>query len=45
MNAVFETQAIGLGAWGLIVAVALVIYGVVEFEKWVRNRRRLHAGV
>jgi magnesium-transporting ATPase (P-type) len=42
MQYLFETQAIGFGAWGRIIAVAIAVFLIIEIEKWVwrfRNRR------
>lgn len=38
MNAAFGSQPIGLREWGLILIVSLVVYLVIEFEKWIRRR-------
>jgi Ca2+-transporting ATPase len=39
MNTAFGSQPIGLGAWGLIISASLVVYIVIEVEKWLRHRR------
>jgi Ca2+-transporting ATPase len=39
MNQVFATAPIGLKDWGLIVAVSLTGYLIIELEKWLRRRR------
>jgi len=38
MNTEFGSHAIGLRQWGLIVSTSLVVYIVIEFEKWIRRR-------
>lgn len=43
MNRLFHTAPIDGPAWGLILAVAVTVYVVVEVETWLRlqwNRRR-----
>ena len=39
MNTAFGSQPIGLRQWGMIIATSLVVYIVIEFEKWLRHRR------
>ena len=39
MNSVFETAPIDLQAWGSVVAFGLLVYLVVELEKWLRRKR------
>ena len=39
MNTAFGSQAIGLGEWGLIISASLVVYIVIEVEKWLRGRK------
>ncbi len=39
MNRLFHTAPLSLGAWSRIVAVAIGIFLVVEFEKWLRFGR------
>ena len=41
MHTAFGSQLIGLREWGLIIGASLVVYSVIEFEKWMRRRRRL----
>ncbi len=41
MNTAFGTQPIGLREWGLIIAASVVVYIVIEFEKWLRNRKNI----
>jgi Ca2+-transporting ATPase len=38
LNRVFDTAPIDLQAWGAIIAFGLVVYIVVEMEKWLRRR-------
>ncbi len=40
MNSLFDSAPIDVGAWVRIVAVSLILWAVVGFEKWVRGRRR-----
>jgi Ca2+-transporting ATPase len=37
MNTAFGSQAIGLQEWLLILSAALIVYIVIEFEKWIRQ--------
>ncbi len=39
MNTLFSAAPIGLESWARIIAVGLVIYFVIGFEKWIRNIR------
>ena len=39
MNIAFSSEPIGLREWGLILGSSLVVYVVIEFEKWIRLRR------
>lgn len=39
MNRAFSTAPIDLSAWGRILAVAVIAYALVEFEKWLARRR------
>ena len=41
MHTAFGTQPIGLREWGLIISASVVVYIVIEFEKWLRNRNFL----
>jgi Ca2+-transporting ATPase len=41
MNSVFETAPIDFQAWGSILAFGLLVYLVVEFEKWLRRKSAL----
>jgi cation-transporting P-type ATPase F len=43
MNRLFHTAPISLQTWGMIVALGLFAYLVVEFEKWIRFGRRAKA--
>jgi cation-transporting P-type ATPase F len=36
MNRLFHTAPIDGPAWGLVLAVAVIVYGVVEAETWLR---------
>ncbi len=38
MNSLLSSAPIGLSDWGLILAVGLISYVVVELEKWLRRR-------
>jgi Ca2+-transporting ATPase len=38
MNLMFHSAPIGFGAWGRIVAVAIIISFTVGVEKWLRNK-------
>jgi len=38
MNTAFGSQPIGLRQWGLIIGTSLIVYIVIEGEKWLRNR-------
>jgi Ca2+-transporting ATPase len=38
MNLMFHSAPISFGAWGRILAVALIAFFVVGFEKWLRQR-------
>jgi len=38
MNTAFSSEPIGLREWGLIISASLVVYIVIEFEKWIRRR-------
>jgi cation-transporting P-type ATPase F len=38
MNLMFHSTPIGLGAWGRILAVSLIVSFVVGIEKWLRRR-------
>ncbi len=38
MNVAFSSEPIGLRAWGLIISASLIVYIVIEFEKWIRRR-------
>ena len=40
MNMAFHSQPIGLGEWGVIIAASLIIYIVIEVEKWIRRRTK-----
>jgi Ca2+-transporting ATPase len=37
MNTAFGSQPIGLRQWGLIISASLIVYIVIECEKWLRN--------
>lgn len=39
MNWMFHSAPIGLEAWGRILAVSVIVFFVVGFEKWLRHRR------
>ncbi|OQX16296.1 MAG: carbonate dehydratase [Desulfobulbaceae bacterium A2] len=39
MNTAFGSQPIGLREWGLIIGTSLIVYIVIECEKWLRYRR------
>jgi len=38
MNTAFGSQAIGREEWLLILAASLIVYLVIEFDKWIRNQ-------
>jgi len=38
MDQLFSTAPIGLKDWGLVVAVGLVGYLVIELDKWLRRK-------
>lgn len=42
MNTAFHTAPISIDAWGRILAVALLVFVVVEVETWMTNRGRSH---
>jgi len=37
MHTAFGSQSIGLREWGLIIAASVVVYIVIEFDKWLCN--------
>jgi len=37
MNTAFSSEPIGLREWGLIISASLVVYIVIECEKWIRR--------
>jgi cation-transporting ATPase F len=37
MNTAFSSEPIDLREWGLIINASLVVYIVIEFEKWIRR--------
>jgi hypothetical protein len=37
MNWMFHSAPIGLDAWGRILAVSVIVFFVVGFEKWLRH--------
>ncbi|NTV49807.1 MAG: cation-transporting P-type ATPase [Geobacteraceae bacterium] len=39
MNTAFGSQPIGWLQWGLIISASLIVYIVIECEKWLRHRR------
>jgi Ca2+-transporting ATPase len=39
MNTAFGSQAIGREEWLLILSAALIVYIVIEFEKWIRHQK------
>jgi Ca2+-transporting ATPase len=39
MHTAFGSQSIGLREWGLIIGASVVVYIVIEFDKWIRNRK------
>ncbi len=39
LNKVFQSAPLGLAEWALVLGNSLLIYCVVEIEKWVRRRR------
>jgi len=39
MNTAFGSQPIGLREWWLIICASLVVYIVIEVEKWVRRKK------
>lgn len=40
MHAAFGSQSIGIREWVLIIGASLIVYIVIEFEKWIRNRKK-----
>jgi hypothetical protein len=42
MHIAFGSRSIGLREWGLIISASLVVYIVIEFEKWIRNSLKVH---
>lgn len=41
MHTAFGSQPIGLREWVLIISASLVVYLVIEFEKWLRARKKI----
>lgn len=41
MHTAFGSQPIGLREWVLIISASLVVYLVIEFEKWLRARKEI----
>jgi hypothetical protein len=41
MQHVFGTASLGVTEWTLIIAVSVVIYVIVEIEKWISTSRHL----
>ncbi|MDD2734745.1 MAG: cation-transporting P-type ATPase [Desulfuromonadaceae bacterium] len=39
MHTAFGSQSIGLREWGLIIGASVVVYIIIEFDKWIRNRK------
>jgi Ca2+-transporting ATPase len=39
MHTAFGSEPIGLREWGLIISASLVVYIVIEFEKWIHRRK------
>jgi Ca2+-transporting ATPase len=39
MHTAFGSQSIGLQEWWLIMGAALLVYIIIEFEKWIRYQR------
>jgi Ca2+-transporting ATPase len=39
MHTAFGSQSIGLREWGLIISASFIVYILIEFEKWLRNRK------
>jgi Ca2+-transporting ATPase len=37
MHIAFGSQSIGWREWGLILGASLIVYIVIEIEKWVRK--------
>ena len=37
-NAIFQSAPIGLQEWGMVLSSGLLIFVVVEIEKWIRRR-------
>ncbi len=40
MNRMFHSAPVSAASWLKVLAVALIAYGVIGFEKWLRSRRR-----
>jgi cation-transporting ATPase F len=36
MNRLFQSAPIDLAAWGRIVAAGIIVFAIIEFEKWLR---------
>jgi Ca2+-transporting ATPase len=45
MNLIMHSAPIGLEAWGLIVLMGLLVFVVIELEKWFRRLRSRQAGL
>jgi Ca2+-transporting ATPase len=39
MHTAFGSQSIGLREWWLIIGASVIVYIVIEFDKWIRNRK------
>ena len=44
MNQIMGSAPIGLDAWGRVLGVAVIGYGLIELEKWLRRRRVRESG-
>ncbi len=40
MHIAFGSQPIGLREWGIIIGASLIVYVIIEFEKWLRHRNQ-----
>jgi cation-transporting P-type ATPase F len=42
MNRLFQSAPLDLGAWLRITGAGIIVFAIVEFEKWLRVVRQLH---
>jgi len=43
MHIAFGSQPLGLRQWVLILSASLIVYIVIEFEKWIRSKKMTRA--